>query len=95
MLRYGVAVLAVASALALLAVPGIGTTPSTPVLVLYAAILLAAWYGGMGPGLLSTALFSLPALPGSLTAWRLVRLALFVAGGTWTPCDRTRHASDS
>src|SRR3954468_19424921 len=81
LLRYAIAVLAVAAALAWLAVPGLGTTPNVPVLVCQAAILLVAWYGGLGPGLLTTALFGLLTLPGSLTAVRLVRLALFVAGG--------------
>ena len=80
-LRYGVSVLAVAAAAALLTVPGIGQTPNIPVLVFDAAILVAAWYGGLGPGLLATALIALLTLSGPASAWRLVRLALFVAGG--------------
>ena len=80
-LRYGASVLAVVLAVALLAVPDVGQTPNIPVLVFYAAILVAAWYGGLGPGLLATALIGLLTLPGPLSAWRLVRLALFVAGG--------------
>jgi PAS domain S-box-containing protein len=80
-LRYGMSVLTIVVLFALQAVPEIARTPNIAVLVIYAAILVSAWYGGLGPGLLTTALIGLLVLPGSLTAWRLVRLALFVCGG--------------
>jgi PAS domain S-box-containing protein len=59
--RYGVAVLAVA--LAVLArlpfQPLLGET--TPFLFFFPAIMVAAWYGGLGPGLLATGLSGLVA----------------------------------
>ena len=54
--RYGVAVLAVAIALLLklLLVPLI--QEESPFLLFFAAVMVSAWYGGLGPGLLATAL---------------------------------------
>lgn len=54
-LRYGVALLAVLLALAvrLLLQPILGE--AAPLLAFVPAVLLAAWYGGQGPGLLATA----------------------------------------
>jgi len=54
--RYGVAVAVIAASvgLRLLFQPWLGT--SVPYLQFFPAILLAAWYGGLGPGALATAL---------------------------------------
>ena len=54
LLRYGVAVLAVGMAflVKLLLAPLI--VQETPFLLVFAAIMISAWYGGLGPGLLAT-----------------------------------------
>jgi len=60
--RYGAAVLATGSALALQAmlVPYFGAGPnSTPFIVFFAAVMASAWFGGLGPGLLATVLSAL------------------------------------
>jgi K+-sensing histidine kinase KdpD len=59
LLRYGLAVAAVALAtlLKLLLVPLI--QEQTPFLLFFFAILLSAWVGGRGPGLLATGLAAL------------------------------------
>jgi PAS domain S-box-containing protein len=82
-LRYGIAVLAVIAAIAVMAIPetdkGLGA-------ILFLAVLLATWYGGLGPGLLATFLitalgvlhlFSQP----ELELWRLGGIAIFTGGG--------------
>jgi PAS domain S-box-containing protein len=58
LLHYGVALLSVALALGgnLLFSPYLDPTP-TP--LFFAAVMLSAWYGGLGPGLLATALSTL------------------------------------
>ncbi len=82
-LRYGGAVLSVVACLALMSLPDIGAKLGS---VLYLAVLLVAWYGGVGPGLLATALMAVMATiaqvsqPG-FTPWRLVPIPLFTAGG--------------
>ncbi|MDQ3651742.1 MAG: DUF4118 domain-containing protein [Acidobacteriota bacterium] len=55
-LRYGVAVLAVALAVALRLVlqPLLGE--QAPLLLFTLAVIVSAWFGGLGPGLLATAL---------------------------------------
>jgi PAS domain S-box-containing protein len=87
--RYGVAVLAVGLVLLvrLLLAPLI--TAQTPFLLLAGGVMLAAWFGGLGPGLLSTALGMLAAdyffLPpqGSFTGPSVAALplALFAVQG--------------
>jgi hypothetical protein len=60
--RYGAAVAAAALALALqmLLIPSFGVSPnSSPFMVFFAAVIVAAWFGGLGPGLLATALSTL------------------------------------
>src|SRR3712207_3625664 len=62
LLRYGVAVLAVGLALVLqlLLVPWFGTgLDATPFLLFFAAVIVTAWFGGLGPGLVATALSAL------------------------------------
>ncbi|MFL5733262.1 MAG: ATP-binding protein [Chloroflexia bacterium] len=57
-LRYGVAVVAVLAATALQLLIG-PISNQVPFLLFLAAITLAAWFGGLGPGLLATALSAL------------------------------------
>src|SRR5829696_6212111 len=90
LLRYGVAVLAVGVAfgLKLLLAPLI--VQDTPFLLIFAAIMISAWYGGLGPGLLATFTGGLAAdyffLPptGSLSGFSLetVPLLVFFLEGT-------------
>jgi PAS domain S-box-containing protein len=54
--RYGVAVLAVALAVALKALLAPFTVQDTPFLLVLVSVMVAAWYGGLGPGLVATAL---------------------------------------
>jgi PAS domain S-box-containing protein len=81
--RYGGAVLAVAGCMALVSLPGIGDEFNS---VLYLAVLLVAWYGGLGPGLLATTVITILAMIGQVlrpdfTSWQLVRIPLFTTGG--------------
>jgi PAS domain-containing protein len=60
--RYGAAALFTVLALALqaLLVPYFGVGPNaTPFIVFFAAVMASAWFGGLGPGLLATALSAL------------------------------------
>jgi PAS domain S-box-containing protein len=60
--RYGVAVVAVALALLLkLALDPLFLEHQSPFLLLAGAVMVAAWFGGLGPGLSATALGSLAA----------------------------------
>jgi K+-sensing histidine kinase KdpD len=62
LLRYGVAGLAVGLALVLqlLLVPWFRADPdATPFIAFFAAVIVAAWFGGLGPGLAATALSAL------------------------------------
>jgi K+-sensing histidine kinase KdpD len=61
-LRCGVAVLAVELALVaqMLLVPWFGGDPdATPFIMLFGAVVVAAWFGGLWPGLIATALSAL------------------------------------
>jgi PAS domain S-box-containing protein len=96
LLRYGVAVLAVAVAVALLFIPRIGPGLAS---ILFFAVLVSAWVGGLGPGLLATALIVLIALamvvagPG-FSAQRVVGLVLFaIGGGVITALVEALHAA--
>jgi PAS domain S-box-containing protein len=53
-LRYGVAVLAVGAALGIKLLLDPLTVQDTPFLLVFGAIIVSAWYGGLGPGLLAT-----------------------------------------
>jgi PAS domain-containing protein len=55
-LRYGVVVLAVGSALLLKLLLDPLIVQETPFLLVFAAVMVSAWYGGLGPGLLAVAL---------------------------------------
>src|SRR5215203_4060704 len=54
-LRYGVAVLAVGAALGIKLLLDPLTVQDTPFLLVFGAIIVSSWYGGLGPGLLATA----------------------------------------
>src|SRR5215217_7871734 len=60
-LRYGVAVLAVGVALGLKLLLDPLITDQSPFLLLAGAVVVGAWFGGLGPGLLATALGALGA----------------------------------
>jgi K+-sensing histidine kinase KdpD len=53
-LRYGVAALAVAVALLAKLLRDPLTVQDTPFLLVFSAVIVSAWYGGLGPGLLAT-----------------------------------------
>ncbi len=76
--RYGVAALAVISAFALnIAMPPGLMAPGTAQLVFALAVLVAAWHGGLGPGLFAAALILLAAWPGDPSAPQLLRVVVF------------------
>ena len=81
MRRYGFVLLVFLLGILALNIPVVRDGAQTPILVFFFIILLSAWYGGMGPGLLATSLIVLMTWPGSFPLWRVVRLALFLAGG--------------
>ncbi|HWI44581.1 MAG TPA: DUF4118 domain-containing protein, partial [Rubrobacter sp.] len=58
-LRYGVAMLAVGAALGIKLLLDPLTVQDTPFLLVFSAIIVSAWYGGLGPGLLATAISAL------------------------------------
>jgi PAS domain S-box-containing protein len=81
--RYGVAVLAVAVAIALNLIPVIGKGLAS---VLFMAVFVSARYGGLGPGLLATTLITLIAALGlraepDLAPWRFVSIVFVAVGG--------------
>src|SRR5919107_4236745 len=86
LLRYGIAVLAVALVLLLRLLLAPLITPESPFLLLAGAVVVAAWFGGLGPGLLATALGMLVAdyffLPphGSFTGLDVAFLPLVLFG---------------
>src|SRR5918993_5654835 len=55
-LRYGVAVLAFGVALLVKLLLDPLTVQDTPFLLVFGAIIVSAWYGGLGPGLMATGL---------------------------------------
>jgi two-component system CheB/CheR fusion protein len=83
MTGYGMAVLAVATGIAFLLIPEVGKGFGS---ILYLAVLVAAWYGGLGPGLFATTLITVAAVLNlvfgpDFTASRVVGIVLFVGGG--------------
>jgi K+-sensing histidine kinase KdpD len=54
LLRYGVAVLAVGMAFLVKLLLNPLIVQETPFLLIFGAIMISAWYGGLGPGLLAT-----------------------------------------
>src|ERR1700722_18873805 len=79
--RYGFALLTLALGSAAMAFPGIQDRAGTPILVYFFIVLLSAWYGGLGPGLLTTAAIVLVTSHTSFPYWRIVRLGLGIASG--------------
>ena len=86
-LRYGFALLAVAAAVGLALVPVLKPAGGSLLLM---AVLLSAWSGGLGPGLLSVALISMLLLVDQVARfaraspvepWDLVNHGLFVTFG--------------
>jgi signal transduction histidine kinase len=59
MLGYGVALLSVVAALGLKLLIDPLIVQDTPFLFVFAAVMVSAWYGGLGPGLVATALATL------------------------------------
>ncbi len=92
LVRYGVAVLVVVAALAALRISGPGSGLGV---ILFFAVLFSAWFGGLGPGLLSTGLITLFAVMNAARVSRdgsaeplraIVGIGLFTVGGsliTW------------
>src|SRR5262249_17831522 len=80
--RYGVAVLVVITTVSVLYIPGFGQGLGN---LLFLAVLISAWYGGLGPGLLAATLFALAGLRAlvmsgaDLSSARLVALLLYLA----------------
>jgi PAS domain S-box-containing protein len=60
-LRYGVAVLAVGVVLLVKLPLELSITDQSPFLLLAGAVMVGAWFGGLGPGLLATALAAIAA----------------------------------
>src|SRR5437660_12412357 len=84
-MRYGIALVVVAwTTSLLLLVPAIGRSG---VSIPFFAVLVSAWFGGMGPGAFTTALGLVLYLiilinRGShFPLWQILQIALFVAGG--------------
>ncbi len=84
-LRYGIAVAAVVwSTASLLLVPAIGRSG---VSIPFFAVLISAWFGGLGPGAFTTALglaiylIVLVNHGSHFPPWQILQIALFVAGG--------------
>src|SRR5215212_784455 len=90
LLRYGVAVMAVGVAFGLKLLLGPLIVQDVPFLLVFGAIMVSAWFGGLGPGLLATVAaglatdyFFLPPM-GSLSGFSLetVPLLAFFLEGT-------------
>jgi PAS domain S-box-containing protein len=83
-LRYGVAVLAVFVAVAAMLIPVVGKGLGS---VLFLAVLVSTWYGGLGPGLLAVGLITAVAgydlffVQPRIEPARAVGVVLFVGGG--------------
>jgi PAS domain S-box-containing protein len=58
-LRYGVAMLSVGAALGIKLLLDPLTVQDTPFLLVFGAIIVSTWYGGLGPGLLATVVSAL------------------------------------
>ena len=89
---YGLAAGAVAAALALKLALVPWVEHDTPFLLFFAAVLVAAWYGGLGPGLFATALSGAASAYFFMAPYRdirvadsvqRVRLGMFIAEGVF------------
>jgi PAS domain S-box-containing protein len=91
---FGFALLMLVLGVAVTALPLIRDSPGTPAIVIFFAIVLSAWYGGLWPGLLATGLVALLTFTAPFTPWRAVRLALFLAcGGSISVLAEILHAA--
>lgn len=99
--RYGVAILAWLVGWGMLHVARLFTP--TPFVLFYGSVMVAAWYGGWGPGLLATGLSSLVLVwqvmpligtPGLSPGATAIRTAVFVLQGALTSllCEHLRRA---
>jgi signal transduction histidine kinase len=80
--RYGVAALAVLDAfIVLIAFPALVEAPGTIQLLLSFSVLVAAWYGGLGPGLFAAAAILLITWPAEVSTANLMRVLIFTAQG--------------
>jgi PAS domain S-box-containing protein len=79
--HYGFALLMLAVGWAFLQIPMIGHTPGTSILLYFFMVLLSAWYGGLGPGLFTTAVIAWMTAHTTFPLWRVVRLSMGIAGG--------------
>jgi PAS domain S-box-containing protein len=79
--RYGFALLTLALTAVVMGIPGIEDRAGTAILVYFFAVLLSAWYGGLGPGLLTTAVIVLMTSHTTFPFWRVMRLGLGIASG--------------
>lgn len=59
LLRYGVAILVVGVALGIKLLLDPLIPQDVPFLLIFGAVMVSAWYGGLGPGLLTTVLAGL------------------------------------
>ncbi len=98
--RYGVALVSFGISLGLRVLLAPLVADTVPFLTFYAAIALSSWYGGLGPGLLVTALSGLathfffirPAFSWSVDASALVALLFFYLTGIFiTLLNHTRN----
>jgi PAS domain S-box-containing protein len=64
-----------------MAIPEIEDRAGTPILVYFFAVLLSAWYGGLGPGLFTTAVIVAMTSHTTFPVWRVVRLGMGIASG--------------
>lgn len=97
LVRYGIAVLVVLASLAILSIPVIGPGLVT---ILFLAVLISAWQGGIGPGLFATLLIECFAI---LNAWnhpppsRIIKIvelsAFFGLGALITLIVEALHAA--
>jgi PAS domain S-box-containing protein len=78
--RYGVAALAVCAAFAVVIVdPTLFRAKGTAQLLLSLLVLVAAWYGGLGPGLFAGSAIFVCTWPGELNTPNVLRMLVFVA----------------
>ena len=79
--RYGFALFILVLGGTVMNLPIIRDSTGAPGVVLFFLILLAAWYGGLGPGLLITAIIALLISTTPVTSGRAVLITLFLACG--------------
>src|SRR4051812_8857125 len=72
---YGLAALAVGAALGLKLALVPWVESDTPFLLFFAAVLVAAWFGGLGPGLFATALAACASAYFFMAPYRDIRVA--------------------